>query len=179
MGQKFSEINQTHVHFIAQQQIFFVATAATDGRVNLSPKGLDAFRILGSNQVTWLSVTGSGNETAAHLLENPRMTVMFCAFQDKPLILRLYGKARAVYERDADWQEYARRFDLIAGVRQIFVMDVDLVQTSCGMAVPLFEYQGQRNQLVAWAEGKGKAGIEQYWHDKNQFSIDQKPTGIL
>lgn len=179
MGQKFSEINQTHVHFIEQQQMFFVATAAADGRVNLSPKGLDAFRILGSNQVAWLSVTGSGNETAAHLLENPRMTVMFCAFQDKPLILRLYGKARAVYERDTDWREYARRFDLIAGVRQIFVMEVDLVQTSCGMAVPLFEYQGQRNQLIDWAEGKGKAGIEQYWHDKNQLSIDQKPTGIL
>lgn len=179
MGQKFSEINQTHVHFIAQQQMFFVATAAADGRVNLSPKGLDAFRILGSNQVAWLSVTGSANETAAHLLENPRMTVMFCAFQDRPLILRLYGKARAVYERDTDWQEYARRFDLIAGVRQIFVVEVDLVQTSCGMAVPLFEYQGQRNQLIDWAEGKGKAGIEQYWHDKNQLSIDQKPTGIL
>jgi hypothetical protein len=179
MAQKFSEINQTHVHFIAQQQMFFVATAAADGRVNLSPKGLDSLRILSANQVTWLSVTGSGNETAAHLLENPRMTIMFCAFQGKPLILRLYGTARAVYERDADWQEYARRFDLIAGVRQIFVMEVDLVQTSCGMAVPLFEYQGQRNQLVDWAETKGKTGIEQYWRDKNQLSIDQKPTGIF
>jgi hypothetical protein len=179
MAQKFSDINQTHVHFIAQQQMFFVATAAVDGRVNLSPKGLDAFRILGANRVAWLNVTGSGNETAAHLLENPRMTIMFCAFQGKPLILRLYGKARAVYARDADWQEYAHRFDLIAGVRQIFVMDVDLVQTSCGMAVPLFEYQGQRNQLVDWAENKGMAGIKQYWRENNQLSLDQKPTGIF
>lgn len=179
MGQQFSEITQSHLHFITQQQMFFVATAAADGRVNLSPKGLDSFRILGANQVAWLNVTGSGNETAAHLLENPRMTIMFCAFQGKPLILRIYGKARAVYERDADWHDYAYRFDLLAGTRQIFVMDVDLVQTSCGMAVPLFEYQGQRNQLVDWAETKGKAGIEQYWNEKNRVSIDQKPTGIF
>lgn len=179
MAQQFSEINHSHIQFISQQQMFFVATAAADGRVNLSPKGLDSFRVFGTNQVAWLNVTGSGNETAAHLLENPRMTIMFCAFQDKPLILRLYGSARAIYERDGDWQSYARRFDLIAGVRQIFVMDVDLVQTSCGMAVPLFAYQGQRNQLVDWAETKGKAGIEQYWRDKNQLSIDQKPTGIF
>jgi hypothetical protein len=96
-----------------------VATAAADGRVNLSPNGLDSLCILGSNQVAWLNVTGSGNETGAHLLENPRMTIMFCAFQGKPLTLSLYGKARAVYSRDADWQEYAHRFDLIAGVHQI------------------------------------------------------------
>ncbi len=168
-----------HMQFVREQHMFFVATAAADGRVNLSPKGLDSFRIVDAKQVAWLNVTGSGNETAAHVLENPRMTIMFCAFEGKPVILRLYGKAHVLYPRDAEWQDYISRFELIAGTRQIFVMDVDLVQTSCGMAVPLFDYQGQRQQLVDWAEDKGPAGIEAYWRDKNQLSLDQKPTKIF
>jgi hypothetical protein len=167
------------MQFVREQHMFFVATAAADGRVNVSPKGLDSFRIVDAKQVAWLNVTGSGNETAAHVLENPRMTIMFCAFEGKPVILRLYGTARVLYPRDEQWQDYASRFELIAGTRQIFVMDVDLVQTSCGMAVPLFDYQGQRQQLVDWAEGKGQAGIEAYWRDKNQLSLDQKPTKIF
>jgi hypothetical protein len=179
MGQKFTELSQLHRQFVREQHMFFVATAAADGRVNVSPKGLDSFQIIDAKQVAWLNVTGSGNETAAHVLENPRMTIMFCAFEGKPVILRLYGKARVLYPRDEQWQDYASRFELIAGTRQIFVMDVDLVQTSCGMAVPLFDYQGQRQQLVDWAEGKGQAGIEEYWRDKNQLSLDQKPTKIF
>jgi hypothetical protein len=179
MGQRFTELSQLHMQFVREQHMFFVATAAADGRVNVSPKGLDSFQIIDAKQVAWLNVTGSGNETAAHVLENPRMTIMFCAFEGKPVILRLYGKARVLYPRDEQWQDYASRFELIAGTRQIFVMDVDLVQTSCGMAVPLFDYQGQRQQLVDWAEGKGQAGIEEYWRDKNQLSLDQKPTKIF
>jgi hypothetical protein len=179
MGQKFTELSDLHLKFIASQKMFFVGTAAPDGRVNVSPKGLDAFRVISHNQIAWLSVTGSGNETAAHLLESSRMTIMFCAFEGKPLILRLYGKARAIYERDAEWQDYAQRFELIAGTRQIFVMDVDLVQTSCGMAVPLFDYQSQRKELIEWANNKGKDGVSQYWQDKNLLSIDQKPTGLF
>ncbi|MFA6041498.1 MAG: pyridoxamine 5'-phosphate oxidase family protein [Methylophilus sp.] len=179
MGQRFTELSTMHMQFVREQHMFFVATAAADGRVNVSPKGLDSFRIVDAKQVAWLNVTGSGNETAAHVLENPRMTIMFCAFEGKPVILRLYGTARVLYPRDEQWQDYASRFELIAGTRQIFVMDVDLVQTSCGMAVPLFDYQGQRQQLVDWAEGKGQAGIEAYWRDKNQLSLDQKPTKIF
>ncbi|MFW5440405.1 MAG: pyridoxamine 5'-phosphate oxidase family protein [Methylophilaceae bacterium] len=179
MAQRFDELGQTHIQFIGQQQMFFVATASSDGRVNLSPKGLDAFRVMSSKKIAWLSLTGSGNETAAHLLENARMTIMFCAFVGKPHILRLYGQAHAIYEHDAAWAEYVSHFELMPGTRQIFVMDVDLVQTSCGMAVPMFDHIEERNQLLAWAEAKGKSGIEQYWQEKNQMSIDQKPTGLL
>ena len=179
MARHFTELSSEHIQFIAQQQMFFVATAARDGRVNLSPKGLDTFRVISTNQIAWLNVTGSGNETAAHLIENPRMTIMFCAFEGKPLILRLYGEAKAYYGRDTEWENYASQFELPPGARQIFVLDVDLVQTSCGMAVPLLEFQGQRNQLVDWAKAKGEAGLKQYWQEKNQWSIDQKPTGIF
>ena len=179
MGQKFTELNKLHIQFIEQQQMFFVATAASQGRVNLSPKGLDSFRIYSPNQVAWLSVTGSGNETAAHLLENPRMTIMFCAFVGKPVILRLYGEAKAYYPRDKQWQTYAQHFEILSGTRQIFVMNVDLVQTSCGMAVPLFECTGQRTELVEWAENQGESGIEEYWRKKNQLSIDDMPTGLF
>lgn len=179
MGQKFTALNKLHIEFIRQQQLFFVATAANEGRVNLSPKGLDSFRILTQAEVAWLSVTGSGNETAAHVLENPRMTIMFCAFEGKPLILRLYGEAKAYYPRDKQWHAYAQHFEILPGTRQIFVMDIDLVQTSCGMAVPFYDYQHQRNQLVEWAIGKGEAGIEEYWRNKNEFSIDGRSTGLF
>jgi hypothetical protein len=179
MGQKFKALSALHIQFIAEQKMFFVATAAPDGRVNLSPKGLDAFRVMSNNKIAWLNLTGSGNETAAHLLEHSRMTIMFCAFQGRPIILRLYGQAHALYERDSEWEMYAQHFDLIEGARQIFVMELDLVQTSCGMAVPLFEFQSQRHQLVDWAKDKGRDGVAQYWKDKNQFSLDQKPTGII
>jgi hypothetical protein len=179
VGQKFTELNKLHIKFIGRQKIFFVATAASKGRVNLSPKGFDSFRILNENQVAWLNVTGSGNETAAHVLDNPRMTVMFCAFEGKPVILRLYGKAKAYYQRDDEWQTYAPLFDILSGTRQIFVMNVDLVQTSCGMGIPLYGYKSQRKELVDWAEEKGEAGVEEYWRKKNQFSIDGLPTGLF
>lgn len=179
MAKRFSELSSEHIQFIACQQMFFVATAAKDGRVNLSPKGLDTLKVINNNQIIWFNVTGSGNETAAHLLDNSRMTIMFCAFEGKPLILRLYGEARAYYERDVVWKNYASQFVLPSGVRQIFVLDVDLVQASCGMAVPLFEYKDQREGLVDWAKTKGEEGIKQYWQEKNQWSLDQKPTGIF
>lgn len=179
MGQKFTELNKLHIKFIGQQKMFFVATAATEGRVNLSPKGFDSFRILNQNQVAWLNVTGSGNETAAHVLESPRMTIMFCAFEGKPEILRLYGEAKAYYPRDELWQTYAQLFEDMPGTRQIFVMNVDLIQTSCGMGVPLYDYKSQRKELVDWADDKGAAGVEEYWKKKNQLSIDGLPTGLF
>lgn len=179
MGQRYTELNQELSQFIWNQNMFFVATAAEDGYVNLSPKGLDSLRVLGSNSVAWLNITGSGNETAAHVLENGRMTLMFCAFTGRPMILRLYGKARVIHPRDEDWAQWLTKFDNLPGARQIFVMDVELVQTSCGMGVPLYDFKGQREQLVEWAEKKGPTGLMEYWEKKNTVSLDGKPTGIF
>lgn len=179
MGQRYAEITPRLIQFIQQQKIFFVATAASDGRINLSPKGVDTLRVRGPNRVAWLNLTGSGNETAAHLLDNDRMTLMFCAFEGDPVILRLYGHARLYHPRDPEWGELAPLFPDIPGARQVIDLNVDLAMTSCGMGVPFFEYRGERGQLEAWADRKGKDGIEQYWRQKNQVSIDGKPTKIL
>jgi hypothetical protein len=178
MATQFPALTERHEKFIAKQQMFFVATAARDGRVNLSPKGLDAFRVLGPHRVVWLNGTGSGNETAAHLLDSPRMTVMFCSFAREPQILRLYGEARAVHPRDAEWDELAGLFPPIRGARNIFVLDVDLVQTSCGYGVPLYQPAGQRTLMDGWAEKKGDDGIAAYWQEKNLLSLDGRPTGL-
>jgi hypothetical protein len=179
MGQKYAEISDKLRRFIAEQKIFFVGTAAATGRVNVSPKGMDSLRVLGGNRVVWLSVTGSGNETSAHVQEVPRMTLMFCAFQGNPMILRLYGQARVFHMNDPDWGGLYSLFDPIPGARQIFDLSVDLVQTSCGMGVPLFDYAGDREQLRDWAVKKGEEGLKKYWEEKNQLSLDGKPTHIL
>lgn len=179
MAQRYPELTPELTQFIWNQNMFFVATAPADGHVNLSPKGLDSLRVLGANRVAWLNVTGSGNETAAHVVENGRMTLMFCAFAGKPLILRIYGKARVIHPRDAEWEEWLARFDALPGARQIFVLDVELVQTSCGMGVPLYDFKGQREQLVEWAERKGPEGIAEYWDRKNTLTLDGRPTGIF
>lgn len=179
MGKKYSEINDRLLQFIEAQKLYFVATAAAEGRVNVSPKGMDSLRVVSPNRVVWLNLTGSGNETAAHVQQDPRMTLMFCAFEGAPMILRLYGRARAVHRNDADWSALYRLFTPQPGARQIFDLDVDLVQTSCGMGVPLFEYGGDRDALQRWALNKGEAGIEQYWSDRNQVSLDGVPTGIV
>jgi len=178
MGKKYDAINERLVDFIIQQHIFFVATAAADGRVNLSPKGMDSLRITSPNQVVWLNLTGSGNETAAHLLANDRMTLMFCAFEGEPKILRLYGHARAYTEDDPEWDAHIGRFPSLPGARQIILMNVDLVQTSCGFGVPLFDYRGDRENLREWAGKKGEAGLRAYWKERNSRSLDGKPTGF-
>ncbi|THF85944.1 pyridoxamine 5'-phosphate oxidase family protein [Deinococcus sp. KSM4-11] len=164
--------------FIEAQHLYFVATAAQDGRVNVSPKGMDSLRVLGQNRVAWLNVTGSGNETAAHLLQLPRMTLMFCALEGPPLILRLYGTARMVQPVDAEWGDLTALFPPLPGARQVYVLEVDLVQTSCGMAVPLMEYQGDRNDLNGWALQKTPTGLDDYRQQKNICSIDGFPTGL-
>ena len=179
MGQKYSDIPDKLQRFIAEQKVFFVGTAAADGRVNVSPKGMDTLRVLAKDRVIWLSVTGSGNETAAHVLDVPRMTLMFCAFQGNPMILRLYGQARVVYKNDPEWEGLYTLFDPIPGTRQIFDVSIDLVQTSCGMGVPLLDYVGDREQLRDWAVKKGDEGLKKYWEEKNQLSLDGKPTRIL
>lgn len=178
MGKQFSEISDRLKNFIEQQKIFFVATAAAEGKVNLSPKGMDALRVCGKNRVAWLNVTGSGNETAAHIQENPRMTLMFMAVEGDPMILRLYGTARCIHRNEPEWVLMAPLFPELPGARQIFDMQVDLVQTSCGMAVPLYDYVADRDALNNWAINKGDEGIQTYWRERNTVSLDGKPTPI-
>lgn len=179
MAKFFESLTPELIEFIQNQKIYFTGTAAANGRVNVSPKGMDSFRVESPNQVVWLNLTGSGNETAAHLKEVNRITIMFCAFEGKPLILRLYGTARSVHAKDEEWEKYLNLFPENAGARNIFVMDIDSVQTSCGFAVPLMDYQEDRPILKDWAEKKGKDGIKEYWTEKNQVSIDGLPTGIF
>ena len=179
MGQQYSELSEEHVGFIAEQKMYLVATATDTSRINLSPKGQDSFRVINSKQVAWLNVTGSGNETSAHVQVDKRMTIMFCAFEGKPVILRIYGKAQEIHQNDPSWKEYYSLFPPLPGARQIFLVDVELVQKSCGMSVPFFEYLGEREQLNDWAVKKGSAGIAEYWQQKNQFSIDNIPTNIV
>lgn len=178
MAQQFPEILDRLQQFIELQHVFFVATAARDGRVNVSPKGLDSLRVLGPNRVVWLNGTGSGNETAAHLLDTPRMTLMFCSFDAKPLILRLYGSARAIHAGDPEWGDLLALFPPMQGSRNIFDLTVDLVQTSCGFGVPLMDFTADRDTMATWAARKGDEGLVDYQQAKNRHSIDGFPTGL-
>jgi hypothetical protein len=179
MGKKHESLSEKLIEFITKQRIFFVGTATSDGRVNVSPKGMDSFRVLDSNRVIWLNVTGSGNETSAHVQLNPRMTIMFCAFDGPPLILRLYGTARVIHKTDDDWKVLFAHFNPLPGSRQIFDLSIELVQTSCGMSVPYYDLVGDRELLSDWAKKKGDEGLIDYWVEKNQFSIDNIPTNIV
>ena len=179
MAEKFPHLEQQHIAFIAQQHMFFVGTAGAEGMVNVSPKGMDSFRVLDSNKIAWLNLTGSGNESAAHVLENSRMTIMFCSFDKQPLIMRLYGNARVIHHRDEQWSELIQLFPEIPGARQVFELDIDMVQTSCGYAVPHYEFSSDRQTLANWAEKRGQENIESYWKEKNSSSLDGRDTGIL
>lgn len=179
MGKKLDFITPELKSFIKSQKVFFVGTAATDGRVNVSPKGTDSFRVIDKNKIVWLNLTGSGNETAAHLSMNNRMTIMFCAFEGKPLILRLYGVAHIYHKRDSSFHKYSNLFQENAGARQIIEMEVDLVQTSCGYAVPFMDFKEERTTLNSWAEKQGEDRIEEYWKNENTISIDGFETKIL
>ena len=180
MAKVYDRISDELQDFIRQQHLFFVATAplSTAGHVNLSPKGLDSLRVLSPNRVAYLDLTGSGNETSAHLLENGRITLMFCGFQEPPLILRLYGQGRVVLPHDSDWQALYSLFSPLPGARQIIVTEVDRVQTSCGFGVPLYDIQDQRSLLLDWAAKKGEAGLQDYRQQKNSVSLDGLPTPL-
>lgn len=178
MGHFYREISEDHRQFIEEQKIFFVGTATSDSRVSVSPKGMDTLRVVDGNRVVWLNLTGSGNETSAHVQQDPRMTIMFCAFEGAPLILRLYGQAKVVHHNDTEWEALYSKFEPIPGARQIFDLNVDSVQTSCGFGVPYYSYVGEREALNDWAIKKGEDGLKKYWEDKNQASIDQIPTNI-
>ncbi|HEX8264701.1 MAG TPA: pyridoxamine 5'-phosphate oxidase family protein [Pyrinomonadaceae bacterium] len=178
MAKFYTELDNSLRRFIAEQKIFFTASAPNDGRVNLSPKGMDSFRCLDSKTVAYLDLTGSGNETAAHIFENGRLTIMFCSFTEKPLILRLYGRGRVVRKNDEDWNRLYSNFTPIIGERQIIVLEIESLQTSCGFAVPVYELKEEREKLVEWAENKGESGLLEYRQTKNKISIDGLPTHL-
>jgi hypothetical protein len=180
MAKLWNEITPELQSFIAQQPMFFVASAPLDqaGHINLSPKGLNCVHVFSPKQVAYLDLTGSGNETSAHLKENGRITLLFCAFEGSAKILRLYGKGRVVLPEDADWAELHSHFEPLQGARQIIVIDVERVQTSCGYGIPLLSYQGQRPILVDWAKKKGPEGVAQYQLEKGAQSIDGLITPI-
>ena len=178
MAKQYDHINKRIQKFIGAQKIFFVATATDSSRINLSPKGMDSFRVLNEKKVLWLNLTGSGNETAAHLGADGRITIMFCAFEGAPMILRLYGKGAVIQPNDDNWPETIAHFPKLAGTRQVISIDIEMVQTSCGMSIPYFDFKEERLQLDDWAKSKGEEGIKDYWKEKNETSIDGIPTNI-
>ncbi|MDB5208566.1 MAG: pyridoxamine 5-phosphate oxidase-related FMN-binding protein [Flavisolibacter sp.] len=180
MGKFYESINDQHKTFIQLQHLFFVSTAPLneEGHINLSPKGLDSFRILSSTRVAYMDIVGSGNETSAHILENGRISFMFCAFGGPPNILRLYGKGYTVLPGDAEWAELSLHFTLLPSTRHISVADISKVQTSCGFAVPYYEYTGERDHSYKWAAKKGAEGLEDYKKEKNLVSLDGLPTAL-
>ncbi|MEM6486127.1 MAG: pyridoxamine 5'-phosphate oxidase family protein [Pseudomonadota bacterium] len=178
MSKKFDFLEDEHLSFIRNQSIFFVGTADVDGYVNISPKGMDSFRIADARHVEWLNLTGSGNESAAHVRSTGRMTIMFCSFSERPMILRLYGRANVLHEANAGWDEALANFPRFTGARQIFRLSLDLVQTSCGYSVPCFDLKEERRTLTEWADSLGREGIRKYWANKNRLSLDGRSTGI-
>jgi hypothetical protein len=180
LGKVFDHITDDLQAFIRAQHLFFVATAplSPDGHINLSPKGMDSFRIFGPNQVGYLDMTGSGNETSAHVAENGRITFMFCAFEGPPNIVRLYGTGRTVLPGTPEWAAHADAFPHYPGARQILLADVHRVSTACGFAVPFMDYQGERETLVTYWEKKGPDAVPAYQREKNSVSIDGLPTPL-
>jgi Pyridoxamine 5'-phosphate oxidase len=173
-------ISDAHAEFIARQKMFFTATAplSSDGHVNVSPKGLDCFRILSPTRVAYLDVVGSGNETSAHLLENGRITLMFCSFDETPAILRLYGRGTTVLPSSPEWSELIQHFDIPEYVRQLIVIEVLGVKKSCGFGVPRFEFSGTRGLFDEWSTRKGPDGLLDYQREKNRKSLDDLPTAL-
>lgn len=178
MGKRYTALQTDQIAFIGEQHLYFVATAAPGARVNLSPKGMDSLRILSPTRILWLNLTGSGNETAAHLARDPRLTLMWCSFTARPMILRAYGTAEAVHRGDARWPAMQSLLPDQPGARQIIELSIDLVQSSCGFAVPFMDFRQERPVLRTWAEDKGPEGLAAYWDTRNRDTIDGLPTGI-
>ncbi len=182
MAKKFPSITDVHRAFVQRQHIFFVASAAAGSHINLSPRSTDSLRILSETSIAYLDRTGSGNETAAHIRAGGRMTIMFCAFDGPPSILRFYGQG-VVHHRSS--QSYAQLLNqhfggkAPSGTRQIVSLELEFAQTSCGYGVPLFAYEGERPNMDKWLDAKGEAGIEAYWQKNNVTSMDGLPTGLL
>lgn len=177
MGKAMAELDETNVKWIKKQRMFFVATApaAVDGLLNLSPKGLDAFAVIDPATVAYLDIAGSGVETIAHLKQNGRLIIMFCAFEGPPRILRLWGKGEVIERADARWPGMRARFPAMPGERSIIVLHIARVQDSCGYGVPRYVYEQDRTTLTDWAAKKGPAGLDEYIAKNNQKSIDGLP----
>ena len=180
MGKEHSQITLEHKEFIENQKLFFVCTSPLDANshINLSPKGFDCFRVLSATRVGYLDIVGSGNETSAHLLENGRITFMFCAFDGPPKILRLYGRGKTILPGDDEWKELSEQFTILPATRQIIVADIFKAKSSCGFGIPLYEYTGDRDHAFTWAEKKGPEGLEEYKKEKNMVSLDGLPAPI-
>jgi hypothetical protein len=178
VGKIYPAIDESIRKFIEAQPIFFVGSAPLDanGHVNVSPKGLDTLRILGPTTVAYLDLTGSGIETVSHLKENGRIVLTFCAFQGPPKIVRLHGQGRVVEPEAAEFAQLASHFPEHEGTRTIIVIEVSRISDSCGFAVPLLEFKGERHQLSAWAQKLGPAGLQKYREKKNHRSIDDRPA---
>ena len=176
-----SKLTGTLRRFIEDQPMFFVATAAPTGRVNLSPKGADTLRILDDHRIRWLNLSGSGNETAGHLKQSNRITLMFCAFTGNALILRVYGSATVIHPRDPEWEEAAADFQKLAGSRQNFDVTIDSVQSSCGTGVPIMTFDRNRaeTELLPFYDEMGPDGVNAYWRKKNTETIDGFETGLF
>lgn len=176
-----SKLNGSFRRFIERQPMFFVATAGPEGRVNLSPKGGETLRVLSDTRILWLNLSGSGNETAGHLAQSNRLTMMFCAFEGDALILRVYGFAKTIHPRDTLWVDLSAHFPEMAGSRQIFDVTVESVQTSCGTGVPIMSFVKDRSaeELVPYYEDLGQDGVEAYWRKKNMQTIDGYDTGLF
>jgi hypothetical protein len=182
LAKEYPALTAHHREFIARQHIFFTASATADSHINLSPRSTDVLRVLGDNVVVYLDRTGSGNETAAHLLADGRLTIMMCALEGPPLILRLYGRGRAIRRGSEEYAELLAAHSASTeplGARQMVRLDFDLVKTSCGYGVPLHEYISERDTMDKWATSKGEDGLEAYWREKNLESMDGLPTGLL
>lgn len=179
MAVKFTQINKEHKAFIEKQKMFVIGSAGAEGFINVSPKGMDTFKIIDENTVIWLNHTGSGNETSAHVQENGRMTVMFNSFDKAPLILKLYGTATVIHEKETRWQEMTEHFEEFVGTRQFFELKVELVLTSCGFGAPQYKYIGERNKLQKWANSKGREGMKAYWSEKNIETLNGVKTNVM
>ncbi|MFT4550267.1 MAG: hypothetical protein ACI8XO_002168 [Verrucomicrobiales bacterium] len=174
MGKEFDQIDSSIRTWIEKQKLFFVATApsSADGLVNLSPKGMDSFRVLGPNTIAYLDLTGSGIETIAHLKDNPRITVMMCAFEGPPKIFRFYGRGEAFLAGSDRYKELLPKFGQLPGARSIIHIELDRIIDSCGYSIPLYEHAGDRDVLSKWADAKGEQGVRDYQQEKNRTSLD-------
>ncbi|GAE32788.1 pyridoxamine 5'-phosphate oxidase family protein [Halalkalibacter hemicellulosilyticus] len=180
MGKVQSSILPQHEEFIRNQRIFFVGSAplTADGHINISPKGYDVLRIVSPTEVAYLDLTGSGNETSAHVKENGRITFMFLAFEGPPMILRLYGSGSVILSDTPEWTNLAQHFDILPGARQIIHAKIETVKTSCGFGVPFYSYEGERDTLQQWATNKSEQDLEEYRKKKNSISMDRIVTPI-
>ncbi len=181
MGKVLESIDDELQDWIGQQPLFFVATApmSIDGHINCSPKGMDTFRILGTDRVAYLDLTGSGAETMAHLQENGRIVIMFCGFTGPPRIVRLHGRGSVILPRSEDWERWISSFPDLPGSRSIVMIEVERVSQSCGYAVPKLKFEQDRDTLEKWAKGKSEQELQDYRNLKNRVSIDGLPTPIV